>query len=185
MSRSIDDSGHHSGMTLFFAFLALGGMALVVLAPVTCLALPNSTMARDIRSYGLIGGFVAAAVAMLGSLYLSEVVGFEPCRFCWYQRYFMYPAAVVLGIAVFAKRPKLGWVGVGLAAIGFPISIYHRLEQARGSSIGSSCDVDNPCWARYVNELGWITIPTMAAVAFALVCTLVPLSLRASSRPQE
>lgn len=165
-------------MTLFFAILALGGIALVVAAPVTCLALPNSSLARDIRSYGLVGGFIAATVAMFGSLYLSEVVGYEPCRFCWYQRYFMYPAAIVLGIAVFAKRPKLGWLGVGLAAVGFCVSIYHRIEQARGSSIGSSCAVDNPCWARYVNELGWITIPTMAAVAFALVFTLVPLGLR-------
>ena len=37
-----------------------------------------------------------AITAMAGSLIMSEVVGFIPCRLCWIQRGFMYPAAFFL-----------------------------------------------------------------------------------------
>lgn len=185
MCRWAQYSGHHSGVTLFFALLALGGAAIVVLAPIVCFAMPESAMARDIRSFGVVGGFIAALVATAGSLYLSEVVGYDPCRFCWYQRFFMYPAALVLGIALATKRPKLGWIAVAMSLVGFCISIYHRIEQQYPGGVGSSCAVDNPCWGRYVNEFGLITIPTMAAVAFALVFTLVPLSLRSMNDSVE
>ncbi len=179
------DSRHHFTVTLFFALLAFGGAAVVVLAPVVSFAMPGSSTARDIRSFGLIGGFVAALVATLGSLYLSEIVGYAPCRFCWYQRFFMYPSALVLGLSLLMKKPKLAWLAVAMSVIGFCISVYHRLEQQYPDTVGSSCAVDNPCWGRYVNEFGWVTIPTMAAVAFALVFTLVPLSLRGMAGESE
>ena len=39
---------------------------------------------------------LVAIVCSIGSLIYSEVVGFIPCRFCWYQRYLMYPVALIL-----------------------------------------------------------------------------------------
>ncbi len=38
-----------------------------------------------------------------GSLYFSEIMKFEPCVLCWYQRIFMYPFVLWLGIAVVKK----------------------------------------------------------------------------------
>ena len=42
-------------------------------------------------------------IATLGSLYFSEIMKFEPCVLCWYQRIFMYPFVLWLGIAVAKK----------------------------------------------------------------------------------
>ena len=45
---------------------------------------------------------LAAAVAVLAtlsSLYLSEIADYVPCQYCWWQRIFMYPLAVILPIA--------------------------------------------------------------------------------------
>ncbi|MEG0381222.1 MAG: disulfide bond formation protein B, partial [Kurthia sp.] len=35
--------------------------------------------------------WVVALMATLGSLYFSEIRGYEPCELCWYQRIIMYP----------------------------------------------------------------------------------------------
>lgn len=40
-------------------------------------------------------------VATSGSLYFSEIRGFIPCDLCWFQRIFMYPLVVILGIGTF------------------------------------------------------------------------------------
>lgn len=40
-------------------------------------------------------------VAVAGSLYLSEVLNYEPCKLCWFQRIFMYPQLFLLGIATY------------------------------------------------------------------------------------
>ena len=50
---------------------------------------------------------VIAVVSMAGSLYLSEVAHFLPCRLCWYQRIGMYPLAVILVIAAIRRDTRV------------------------------------------------------------------------------
>ena len=45
--------------------------------------------------------WVVALIATLGSLYFSEIKQFIPCELCWYQRIFMYPLVLILGIGTF------------------------------------------------------------------------------------
>ena len=47
-----------------------------------------------------------AAVCMAGSLYLSEVANFPPCKLCWYQRICMYPLVPLL-LAAALRRDRL------------------------------------------------------------------------------
>ncbi|MEZ5340504.1 MAG: disulfide bond formation protein B [Acidimicrobiales bacterium] len=125
--------------------------------------------------------FAAAATSMLGSLYYSEVAGFDPCHKCWQQRAMMYPAAVILGFALLARHAVARQVAVGialaLALVGVVISTLHRFEQQFPDSANGACDISNPCSGRYVNEFGFITIPTMAWVGFGLIIVFAALSL--------
>ena len=106
-----------------------------------------------------------AVFSMIGSLIYSEVVGFIPCKFCWYQRYIMYPLAIILLIGLFnSKFMKLGYFSV----IGFLIGLYHIYLQNGGGS-GGSCAVDVPCNLKYVNIFGFISIPVMAASGFLTI----------------
>lgn len=43
------------------------------------------------QEYALFAAWGASFIATLGSLYFSEIMKFEPCVLCWYQRIFMYP----------------------------------------------------------------------------------------------
>lgn len=175
-------------LSLFFAMMAVGGglavLGILVGSLLVRFQLPGAdlahSMAAEIRPFALFLAFVAAAGSMAGSLYYSEGAGYLPCRMCWFQRYAMYPSALLLAVSLVSKRHQLAQVAWGLSAVGICISIYHRLEQAYPDSVGGVCESTTPCSSRWVNEFGFITIPTMAGVAFALVLVLVPLSRQSS-----
>lgn len=169
----------------FLALLTLGGFVAVVVGVVVLVAARSASWARvgqtAMQPLALPLATLAAVGAMSGSLYYSEVAGFDPCRLCWIQRGFMYPAAVVLLAAIACSgstRRRLAWTAFALAAGGLAVSIYHRLEQQFPDSVGGACALDNPCSGRWVNTFGFITIPTMAAAAFLLVLVFVPMAMR-------
>ena len=107
-----------------------------------------------------------ALFCSIGSLVYSEVVGFIPCKFCWYQRYLMYPIALFLIIGLFNKSViKAGY----LSAIGAGIGIYHIYLQNGGGGGGGSCAIDVPCNLKYVDIFGFISIPVMATTGFLTI----------------
>lgn len=119
--------------------------------------------------------FLVAAVSMAGSLYLSEVADFIPCNLCWYQRIAMYPQVLLLAIAWYRRDEGIRTYVLPMAVIGACISTFHvlveRFPWIEGS--GGVCDPANPCTIKWIEELGFITIPTMALSAFVLIALLM------------
>ena len=106
-----------------------------------------------------------ASFSAVGSLVYSEVVGFIPCKYCWYQRYLMYPIALLLVASLFKKSLyKFGYVSL----FGFFLSIYHIYLQNGGGG-GGTCAVDVPCDLKYVDIFGFISIPVMAGTGFLTI----------------
>ncbi len=117
-------------------------------------------------------GTLVAATAMGGSLWFSERAGFPPCEFCWYQRIAMYPLVAVLGVASFRPDASAKLTATVLATVGSALAIYHiQLQQFPDQ--GSSCDAQAPCTAIWVEEFGFVTIPTMALAGFVAILALV------------
>ncbi len=135
------------------------------------------SLLSEIRPLAVGMAFVAAATAMAGSLYYSESANFVPCRMCWIQRGFMYPSAAILLVSLVTKQVPIAAAATVLSVVGLGVAIFHRLEQAFPDNVGSGCSLDTPCSARWVNEFGFITIPTMAGVAFALVIVFTVIAL--------
>ena len=48
-----------------------------------------------------------------------------------------------------------------------------------------ACEVSNPCTIIWVRRLGYLTIPTMALSAFALIVTLMVFSRYPSKEPAD
>ncbi len=181
-----------STMTLLFATLAvLAGVAAVVLLALRWLPLPHGRAAVADLMAGQESAlaFVVALVATLGSLYLSEVANFVPCRLCWYQRIAMYPLPVILGIAWWKRDETIRRYVLPLAAIGAAISTYHVLVEHFPSLESSDiCDLSNPCTIRWVERFGFVTIPVMALCGFGLIVALMtylPASPRSSHPPRS
>lgn len=168
-------------VTLFLALLTVGAQLAVAVAVVLALTGRRWPAAARLR-HGLAGvvapqalqlAFLVALVATLGSLYLSEVAHFTPCVLCWYQRAAMYPLAVVLGLAAWRRDLAVRPYGLALAAVGLPISVYHYLLERFPALEAGTCDPDNPCTLLWVWRFHYISIPLMAASAFALVAVLL------------
>lgn len=119
----------------------------------------------------LIFAFIVALAATTGSLFYSEVIGFEPCRLCWFQRIFMYPQVVLLGLALLRRDHGIALYSITLSIIGAVIATYHYLLQI-GVSPSLSCQAVGysiSCSSKFVLQFGYITIPMMALTAFLLI----------------
>lgn len=170
-----------------FAWLAIAvEISLVVLAVLGLVGLTRGgrPLWAKVRAFagrwGLACTAAVAAVAMAGSLYLSEGGHLVPCRLCWYQRSMMYPLAIILVIAAFRRDWNIRPYAVTLACIGLAVSIYHVLiEWNPGLESSSSCDPLNPCSALPVPRyLGYLSIPTMAGSAFLFIAVVLLLAGR-------
>ncbi|WP_175638197.1 disulfide oxidoreductase [Metabacillus schmidteae] len=128
-------------------------------------------------------GWAAAFISTLGSLYFSEILQYAPCELCWYQRIFMYPLVIILGIGVFKKDYKIAIYSLVLSAIGGCISIYHygvqKIDFLGENSV--SCGIV-PCTGEYINWLGFITIPFLALFGFTIVFITSFLILRKAGK---
>lgn len=118
----------------------------------------------------LLLSWIAAIIATLGSLYFSEVMHFIPCTLCWYQRIFMYPLAIIFGIAVYRNDTGIYKYALPVSIIGLLISGYHTLlQKVPALKQFEMCTTGVPCSKDYINWLGFITIPLLAFVAFAII----------------
>ncbi|MBA2281587.1 MAG: disulfide bond formation protein B [Acidimicrobiia bacterium] len=114
-------------------------------------------------------GALVAGGATAGSLWFSEGAHFPPCQLCWYQRIAMYPLAVLLTIAAVRHDRGIRPYGIALAGLGLAVSAWHNVIETFPTIHAGGCDPTNPCTIRWVEGLGFWTIPRMAAVCFTLV----------------
>jgi disulfide bond formation protein DsbB len=122
-----------------------------------------------------------ATVASAGSLYLSEVAGYIPCTLCWYQRIAMYPLVVILGVASWRRDREVWRTALPLAIIGSIIAVWHILIE-RNPTWGGVCDPNAPCSLLWVEEFGFLTLPTMALIGFVAIGVL-SLAARSTDGP--
>lgn len=114
--------------------------------------------------------WLVSVIATLGSLYFSEIRGFIPCDLCWFQRIFMYPLVVILGIGTFQSDISVKKFVLPLSILGGIISFFHYLEQKVPGFGGiKPCVSGVPCSSEYINWFGFITIPFLALIAFTLI----------------
>lgn len=127
-----------------------------------------------LRDYGLYLAWLVSIVASLGSLYFSEVRHFIPCNLCWYQRILMYPLVILLGMASFRNDQRIIPYVLPLSLLGILVSGYHVLEQnIPGFGAPQLCQAGVPCNVKYINWLGFISIPVLALTAFSLISLLL------------
>jgi disulfide bond formation protein DsbB len=155
---------------LFFALLALlalaGSVALVVARLASGAARPLLDGLAPLR---LPVPALVTSVAMLGSLWFSEVVGYRPCVLCWYQRIAMYSLAIVLVVASVRRDRNIVPYAMVLAGVGAAVSGYHWLLERWPSIDTGSCSPDAPCSVPYFEVFGFVSLAFMALCAFVTV----------------
>lgn len=157
---------------------------LVIAAQLSLIVIGGAAMFRNKlpHCYGILVrwslplAFAVAAVAASGSLYLSLVAGFKPCDLCWYQRIFMYPQVILLGLALLKREERIVDYCLALLGVGTVISLYHNYiaYQAITATFCSAVG-EVSCTQQYIVEYGYVTIPVMALTAFLVIISLLLL----------
>ena len=165
--------------------------AVLVVAAIVAIFNPRvkAALNEQLSEFGLVLAAMVSFSMMVGSLYLSEVKGYPPCRLCWFQRAASYPIWVVLAISIVIKADWLRkFVALPLALIGVAISSYHVLleKYPERFETATTCSIDNPCSARWIDGLlGYLTIPRMALSGFVLMTLLLVFTPRPKPSQQE
>jgi disulfide bond formation protein DsbB len=159
----------------------LADILVVFLLAIMLTPLSETSWGKKITDFfgdrAILFSFLITAGSVVGSLFYSEFAHFAPCELCWIQRIFLYTQAIILFVAIVArKEERVKRFGVIvqracliLSAIGFPISAYHTYLQLGGGSIVPCSAIGPSCQYVYFIEYGYVTIPSMALTAFALI----------------
>jgi disulfide bond formation protein DsbB len=131
---------------------------------------PLAIVRSVIWGYELWLVFLVAAVATGGSLFFSEVAHFVPCELCWFQRICMYPLSIITLLAALADDHRIARYLLPLPIVGAGLAVYHLLVENRVVEQTQACLVSAPggCATKWINEFGYMTIPTLALSGFAL-----------------
>ena len=159
--------------------LILGLLAIIAQIAVVWLLLSwlfGVKMPAITRTHALHISFVAATVAMLGSLTYLDILGYAPCTLCWIQRILMYPQVLILGMALWGKHKgnsALIDTSIILSLAGAIVAGYQTLMQFGIVPEGACAVGAVSCAQRFVVEFGYITIPLLSFVTFLLIALLL------------
>ena len=158
------------------AALGVAGQVLAVLLLLIGLAwlfglrAPADLLRRTVEGYELWLVFLVSSIATGGSLFFSEIAHFVPCELCWYQRICMYPLTIASLLAALANDRRVARYLLPLPLVGACVSVYHLLVENGYVAQAQSCLISAPggCAVKWINEFGYVTIPTLALTGFAL-----------------
>ncbi|MEI7810341.1 MAG: disulfide bond formation protein B [bacterium] len=123
----------------------------------------------------LLLSFLISFFASVLSLIYSEIIGFIPCHLCWFQRIFIFPVTIILGMAFWNKDRKVIKYVLPLVSFGFLISVYQNLIYYFGDSSNIACDSTGvSCYQRLISEFGgYISLPMLALTSFFSLIVII------------
>jgi len=155
-----------------------GLVILIGFAAAVGLRAPLRALRSALWGYELWAAFVVAAIATGGSLFFSEVAHFIPCELCWYQRICMYPLSILTLFAAVHGDYRIARYLLPLPVVGACVSVYHLLVENGVVEQAKACLVSAPggCATKWINEFGYMTIPTLALTGFVLLIEFLALA---------
>lgn len=133
-----------------------------------------------LEKWGIHLGFLLSLTGVFFTLYYSEILGFEPCFLCWWQRVFLYPQVVFFGLAIWKEelRQSAAFYAIWLSVIGVFFAAYHHAMQMFPAG-HLPCSANGPSCAKITFiEFGYVTYPMMALALFALLIVVMLFVVR-------
>ena len=169
-----------STISLLFSWATLGGHVAIVCAAIL-LALvifehPNQTLhmlSRKAADHAFLFGFLISLFSLVASLIYSNAIGFDPCELCWWQRIFIYPQAVLFGVALYNQHVRkvqddmVFLYSLVMSIIGAAIAAFQYYGQMFDPELLAACTSQGASCAKlYFVSFGYITIPMMSLTAY-------------------
>ncbi len=164
--------------------MQIGGVTLLVAYFLRSRYQIFADISESVTQWGLLAAFILSAIGSVLTLFYSEILGFPPCPLCWWQRIFLYPQAVLFGLALLKRDARtrgdergdrtIADYSIALSIFGLGVALYHHALQVLPSgSLPCPAEGAVSCAQRFVFEFGYITFPLMAATLFAFFIVLM------------
>ncbi len=114
---------------------------------------------------------LVSMVAVLGSLFYSVILGYEPCNLCWWQRVFLFPQFILFLTALKSKDRGVFKYAWRLSTLSIIVSLYNIYVQSGGNAL-IPCSATATCTKVYVLAFSYVTIPIMALTVGAYLILL-------------
>src|SRR3989344_1442768 len=122
--------------------------------------------------------WILAFSGLLLSLYFGEILRYEPCRLCWYQRVSLFPLALILGIAAFRGDERIGIYALPLALFGLFAALYQGLEPYLSFLQKEAPCTSHQCLDPVFTLFDFLSFPLLSAIGFFSIAILLFLLLR-------
>lgn len=172
---------------VFSSLTILGQIFLVIFALLLIFSKlqPNDkssqTITRLISDNYIVLIFLISAMASAGSLFLSDIMNYLPCKLCWYQRVFIYPQVIISGIALFTNDTAARKYLLPLSIVGAVVAIYHIVLQAFPNLLQCGDELVSCASNKFVG-FGYITIPIMSLTALLFLILVNLFSYHANKK---
>ena len=134
-------------------------------------------MIKKVRRYSLFLAWLIALLATLGSLFVSVILNIKPCIFCWYQRIFMFPLVIILGLAAYKNDNKIVPYIIAFPLIGALIAIGQTIISYLDLST-YVCGLD--CVQGNIKLFGFLELSIASFLAFVAIFILLLISKKKS-----
>lgn len=127
----------------------------------------------------ILSAWLASTIATLSAIFIGEVLGQVPCDLCWYQRIFMFPLPIVLGIAAYRSDYDVWRYALPLSIAGLIFSLVHTLYfyGILPENLGP-CTEGVPCVGDDMMLWEFLPMPVLASAAFAYIAFNLVLVMR-------
>lgn len=136
-----------------------------------------------------VGAWTISLIAMLGSLYFSEVAHFPPCTLCWYQRIAIYPLVFMIPLGIIRKDVRhLPYYALAITIPGLLVSLYHNLLYYKLIPDAlAPCVAGISCTTQYIEWFGFVTIPllSLAALILIIICMVALIRMHTNNQSHE
>jgi disulfide bond formation protein DsbB len=173
----------HNTIVLLSVLGVIGQVLIAIMILVGLLAVvgvrgPLNAIRRLLWGWELWAAFVVAAIATGGSLFFSQIANFPPCELCWFQRICMYPLSILTLEMAWRNDNRAARYLFPLPIVGACVSIYHLLIENSVIKEPNQCLQSAPggCAVKWINEFGYMTIPTLALTGFLLLIGFLVLA---------
>lgn len=127
-----------------------------------------------LSAIGLLSGF-----SILGALVYQFIYLAPTCSLCWWQRIFIFPIALIVGIALYTRSKTDHLITGALALIGLFFASYHYYGHFQKYVLGnpflipcSTSALEPSCSESPIIIFGFVTIPLMGVFALSAMIWL-------------
>lgn len=131
------------------------------------------------KNFPLLLSWLFALFATMMSIFFGEILEYEPCALCWYQRICLFPLVLVLAVGIYRQDRMSALYVIPQVIVGMCIALYQFIYPIILPYLGivPVCTFGKDCTTSPFEFFGFINLPFLGLLSFLILLILLLLAL--------